>query len=29
VTSVGCGWRKPAPEIFELTADELGVAPRI
>ncbi|MDF9744210.1 HAD family hydrolase [Natrinema salsiterrestre] len=26
VTSVGCGWRKPAPEIFELTADELGVA---
>ncbi|RQG87130.1 HAD family hydrolase [Natrarchaeobius halalkaliphilus] len=27
VTSVGCGWRKPAPEIFELTADELGVAP--
>ncbi|MGQ3410744.1 HAD family hydrolase [Natrinema sp. LN54] len=27
VTSVGCGWRKPAPEIFELTADELGVPP--
>ncbi|MDG5760950.1 HAD family hydrolase [Natronococcus sp. A-GB1] len=27
VTSVACGWRKPAPEIFELTADELGVAP--
>ena len=27
VTSVGCGWRKPAPEIFELTAEELGVAP--
>ncbi|AGB31010.1 putative HAD superfamily hydrolase [Natrinema pellirubrum DSM 15624] len=27
VSSVGCGWRKPAPEIFELTADELGVAP--
>ncbi|ELY67543.1 HAD family hydrolase [Natrinema versiforme] len=27
VTSVGCGWRKPAPEIFELTADELGVSP--
>ncbi|MFB1066176.1 HAD family hydrolase [Natrinema sp. H-ect4] len=27
VTSVGCGWRKPAPEIFELTADELDVAP--
>jgi FMN phosphatase YigB (HAD superfamily) len=26
VTSVGCGWRKPAPEIFELTADELGIA---
>ncbi|NGM67886.1 HAD family hydrolase [Natronolimnobius sp. AArcel1] len=25
VTSVGCGWRKPAPEIFELTAEELGV----
>lgn len=27
VTSVACGWRKPAPEIFELTADELGVSP--
>ncbi|MFA9416437.1 HAD family hydrolase [Natrinema sp. HArc-T2] len=27
VTSVGCGWRKPASEIFELTADELGVVP--
>ena len=27
VTSVGCGWRKPAPEIFELTADRLGVDP--
>ena len=27
VTSVGCGWRKPAPAIFELTADRLGVAP--
>ncbi len=27
VTSVGCGWRKPAPEIFEQTADRLGVAP--
>lgn len=27
VTSIGCGWRKPAPEIFELTADELGVEP--
>jgi len=27
VTSVGCGWRKPAPEIFELTAEELGVVP--
>jgi FMN phosphatase YigB (HAD superfamily) len=27
ITSVGCGWRKPAPEIFELTAEELGVAP--
>lgn len=23
VTSVACGWRKPAPEIFELTANEL------
>ncbi|WP_306052803.1 HAD family hydrolase [Natronococcus wangiae] len=27
VTSVACGWRKPAPEIFELAADELGVRP--
>ena len=27
VTSVGCGWRKPAPEIFELTAEELGIVP--
>lgn len=27
VTSVGCGWRKPAPEIFEVTADRLGVSP--
>ena len=27
VTSVGCGWRKPAPEIFEVTADRLGVTP--
>ena len=27
VTSVGCGWRKPAPEIFELTADRLDVSP--
>jgi len=27
VTSVGCGWRKPALEIFELTAEELGVVP--
>ncbi|ADD04570.1 HAD superfamily hydrolase [Natrialba magadii ATCC 43099] len=26
VTSVGCGWRKPAPEIFEQTAAELGVS---
>ncbi|GAB7019860.1 HAD family hydrolase [Halostagnicola bangensis] len=25
VTSVGCGWRKPAPEMFEVTADRLGV----
>lgn len=25
VTSVDCGWRKPHPEIFEETADELGV----
>ncbi|MDJ1433896.1 HAD-IA family hydrolase [Halostagnicola sp. A-GB9-2] len=27
VTSVGCGWRKPAPEMFEVTADRLGVEP--
>ncbi|WP_049927736.1 HAD family hydrolase [Halopiger goleimassiliensis] len=27
VSSVGCGWRKPAPEIFAETADQLGVAP--
>ncbi len=27
VTSVGCGWRKPAPQIFEITADRLGVTP--
>ncbi|MFP8888303.1 HAD family hydrolase [Natrialbaceae archaeon A-CW2] len=27
VTSVGCGWRKPAPEIFETTAEQLGVDP--
>ncbi len=27
VTSVGCGWRKPAPEIFEVTAAKLGVEP--
>lgn len=27
VTSTGCGWRKPAPEIFEVAADRLGVAP--
>ncbi|ELZ05363.1 haloacid dehalogenase [Natrialba chahannaoensis JCM 10990] len=26
VTSVGCGWRKPAPEIFEQTAAQLGVS---
>ncbi|AXR77290.1 HAD family hydrolase [Natrarchaeobaculum sulfurireducens] len=26
VTSVGCGWRKPAPQIFELTATRLGVS---
>jgi FMN phosphatase YigB (HAD superfamily) len=25
VTSVDCGWRKPHPEIFAATADELGV----
>ncbi|AFZ73905.1 HAD family hydrolase [Natronobacterium gregoryi] len=27
VSSVGCGWRKPAPDIFTQTADELGVSP--
>ena len=27
VTSVGCGWRKPAPQIFELTAAELDIDP--
>ncbi|MFP8952147.1 HAD family hydrolase [Natrialbaceae archaeon A-arb3/5] len=27
VTSVDCGWRKPAPEIFEETAAELGIEP--
>lgn len=27
VTSTGCGWRKPAPEIFEATAEALGVDP--
>jgi FMN phosphatase YigB (HAD superfamily) len=27
VTSVGCGWRKPAPQAFETVADRLGVAP--
>ena len=27
VTSVGCGWRKPAPQAFEVVADGLGVAP--
>jgi FMN phosphatase YigB (HAD superfamily) len=26
VTSVGCGWRKPAPQAFEVVADSLGVA---
>lgn len=26
VTSAGCGWRKPAPGIFEATAAHLGVA---
>jgi FMN phosphatase YigB (HAD superfamily) len=26
ITSVGCGWRKPHPNIFEATADALGVA---
>jgi FMN phosphatase YigB (HAD superfamily) len=25
VTSVGCGWRKPAPAAFETVADGLGV----
>lgn len=25
VTSVGCGWRKPAPQAFEVAADGLGV----
>ena len=25
VTSAGCGWRKPAPEIFETTAEQLEV----
>ncbi len=27
VTSVACGWRKPAPKMFEVTADRLGVDP--
>ncbi len=27
VTSVGCGWRKPAPKIFESMARQLGVDP--
>lgn len=27
VTSASCGWRKPAPEIFEATADALDVDP--
>jgi FMN phosphatase YigB (HAD superfamily) len=27
VTSVACGWRKPAPEIFELVADKLDCPP--
>ncbi|WP_238386839.1 HAD family hydrolase [Natrialba swarupiae] len=27
VTSVGCGWRKPSAEIFELTAEVLDVEP--
>ena len=27
VTSVGCGWRKPAAEIFELTAAQLDTDP--
>ncbi|GCF14354.1 HAD family hydrolase [Haloarcula mannanilytica] len=26
ITSVGCGWRKPHPNIFETTADALDVA---
>lgn len=26
VTSVGCGWRKPAPQAFEVVADGVGVA---
>ena len=26
VTSAGCGWRKPAPEIFETTAEQLEVS---
>jgi len=25
VTSAGCGWRKPAPEIFETTAEQLEI----
>lgn len=28
VSSVDCGWRKPAPEIFRETADRLGVDPQ-
>lgn len=27
VTSVGCGWRKPAAETFEITASRLGIEP--
>jgi FMN phosphatase YigB (HAD superfamily) len=27
VTSVGCGWRKPHPDVFETTAARLGVDP--
>jgi len=27
VSSVGCGWRKPAAEMFETTASRLGVDP--
>ncbi|EMA35666.1 HAD family hydrolase [Halobiforma nitratireducens] len=27
VSSVACGWRKPAPDIFEIVADELEVGP--